>query len=115
MRGELVGSVLVLRWLGRRSGAPRPEQSGFGTWTRVLIATVIGFALGLVSFVGQRATSTDPIVVTNAFLGTFGVTQALAAAGGLKSLDALQVPLAGTATTTAAVLMVGYWWVRRSR
>jgi len=203
----IVGSVLLLGWLGRRPDAPGPERSGFGSWTRTVMCTTIGFALGLATYVGQGASSLDPVVVTNAFaqvfvvsvaevivcwalvgaaveaalaprfgrastvcaalmsavlfgayhfahstpfntwsmvallsvvglvtgaffflsrdvlgtavfhnfLGTFGVTQALAATGGLATLEAIQVPLVGTALTTTAVLIAGYWWVRRRR
>ncbi len=201
----IAGTVLIVRWLARRPGAPGPERSGFGRWTRALTCAVIGFGLGLASYLGQGAPSTDPVVVANAFsqvfvvsvaevmvcwvlvgaaveaaleprmgragtvlaalvaavlfgayhfahsapfntwsmvalltvvglatgaffflsrdvlgtaifhnfLGTFGVTQALAATGGLKALGTLQVALVGTAVAATAVLLAGYWWVRR--
>ncbi len=49
------------------------------------------------------------------FLGTFGVVQALESARATGSLETLQLPLVSTALVTVAVLLVGYWQVRRRR
>jgi len=203
----VAGTVLLVRSLGRRPDATGPERSGFGSWRRSLTCAVAGFGLGLASYIGQEALSTDPVVVANAFsqvfvvsvakvmvcwvlvgaaveaaleprtgragtvlaalvsavlfgayhfahsapfntwsmvtlltavglatgtffflsrdvlgtaifhnfLGTFGVTQALADTGGSRALETLQVPLVATALTTTVLVLAGYWWVRRGR
>jgi hypothetical protein len=203
----IVGTLWLLRRFVRRDGMEVAMRSGFGPPVRTLLAAVAGLALGIASYFGQGAPSTDPAVVTNAFaqvfvvsaaevlvcwalvgatveaalrgklarlatpaaaviaavlfglyhfahsapfdtwpmvalltvvglvtgafffvsrdvlgtaifhnfLGTFGVTQALAAAGNIGALEALQPALLGTAAVTAVVLLAGYRWVRRRR
>jgi hypothetical protein len=78
----------------------------------VALLSVVGLVTGAFFFLSRDVLGS---AMFHNFLGTFGVTQALAATGGLATLEAIQVPLVGTALTTTAVLIAGYGWVRRRR
>ncbi len=84
----------------------------FDTWPMVGFLTVVGLFTGAYFFVSRDVLGTS---VFHNFLGTFGVVQALESAGATGSLETLQLPLVSTALVTVAVLLVGYWQVRRRR
>lgn len=88
------------------------HSAPFDTWPMVGLLSVVGLVTGTFFFLTRDALGT---AVFHNFLGTFGVTQALAAKGNLATLEAVQVPLIGTALVTTAALLTGYWWVRRVR
>ncbi|GAA4400981.1 CPBP family glutamic-type intramembrane protease [Quisquiliibacterium transsilvanicum] len=85
------------------------HSAPFDTWPMVALLSVIGLVTGAFFFVSRDVLGT---AIFHNFLGTFGVTQALAAAGRLCAIENLQPALLGTAAMTAVVLLAGYRWVR---
>lgn len=122
--GSAVEAALRTRvgWLGTPSAAlisaalfgvyHFAHSAPFNTWSMVGLLTVVGLVTGAFFFISRDVLGT---AVFHNFLGTFGVTQALADNDALASLEALQLPLIGTALATTAVMVLGYWWVRRGR
>jgi hypothetical protein len=88
------------------------HSAPFDTLPMVALLTVVGLATSAFYFVSRDVAGT---VVFHTFLGTFGVVQALAAAGSLQPLRTPQAPLLLTAAACAAALWLGYRMLRPQR
>ncbi|WBY02326.1 hypothetical protein PE066_01995 [Ramlibacter tataouinensis] len=82
----------------------------FNTWRMVALLSVVGLATSAFFFLSRDVAGT---IVFHNFLGTFGVVQALRAAGSLAAFEQPQPALLMTAVVTSAVLAGGYYWLRR--
>lgn len=87
------------------------HSAPFNTLRMVLLLTVVGLVTGAFFFLSRDLAGT---IVFHNFLGTFGVVQALSAAGALASLERLQPTLVLTAAISAAFLAAGYAFLRRA-
>lgn len=79
------------------------HSAPFNNFGMVTLLTVVGVATSVFFFLSRDVYGT---IVYHNFMGTFGVTQALKAAGKLDALSSPQVPLLVTALT-AILLLVG--------
>jgi hypothetical protein len=78
------------------------HSAPFNTFPMVATLIAVGLVTGLYFFMSRDVYGT---IVFHNFLGTFGVTQALKAAGKLDTMAALQVPLIVTALAVVVVLL----------
>jgi hypothetical protein len=81
------------------------HSAPFNSVPMVVLLSIVGLATSAFFFISRDVAGT---VVFHNFLGTFGVVQALSAAGALAPLQTPQWPLIGTAVLTAIVLGAGY-------
>jgi hypothetical protein len=78
------------------------HSAPFNTFPMVATLMVVGVVTGLYFFMSRDVYGT---IVFHNFLGTFGVTQALNAAGTLDTMATLQMPLIVTALVAVGVLL----------
>jgi hypothetical protein len=83
----------------------------FDTIPRVALLTGVGFVTSAFFFLTRDVYAT---IVFHNFLGVFGVVQALAASGGLDTLEVLQPALIAMAAASVAVLGLLHWGLLRT-
>ena len=74
--------------------------------------TAVGLVTSTFFFIARDVYAT---ILFHNFLGTFGVTKALAESGQLHAFELLQAPLLGVAMFTIVVLAISDWVILRRR
>ena len=85
------------------------HSAPFNSVKMVALLSVVGLVTSTFYFISRDVAGT---LVFHNFLGTFGVVQALHAAGELAAFERLQLPLVSTALLTVALIASGYYWLR---
>ena len=105
---ELIAAVIASLLFGLYHYA---HSAPFNTLPMVAFLSLIGLGTSAFFFISRDLAGT---VLFHNFLGTYGVVRALVAAKALGPMNALQIPLLGTAGLTLIIIGAGYVLIRRA-